>query len=245
MAMQFNVQWFDEMDSTNTRLIEEVRRDPHLPSGTVWAAKSQTAGRGRLGRKWDSFSDGNLLFSLYQRTHASLSHLPSFSMAMSIAVDEMLQMFHVHSNLKWPNDVQVQGRKIAGLLAERAGDDGVVIGIGLNVNMTSLQAAQIDQPATSMAIETGAKWDVNDVLKTLLNSHWPFWYERWKSLGFSGLRDRWIQRCGGLDLPVVVRDGENLLHGTLAGFGNHGELLLRLPGGRVQTIWAGDILTPL
>ncbi len=242
--LQFHVQWFDEVDSTNTRLLEQVQLDPALPSGTVWAAGTQTSGRGRMDRKWVSSSSGNLLFSLYHRTSAGLCRLPSLTMAMSIAIDEMLHDFHINSNLKWPNDIQVNGRKIAGLLAERAGDDGVVLGVGLNVNMTSDEIAQIDQPATSLSNETGVKWDVAETLQILLTKHLPFWLARWDANGFSGLRERWIEGCGGLNTPVTVRDGVNRTQGTLAGFGENGELLLRLPDGVIQTVWAGDVAAP-
>jgi len=240
----FTVQWFDEIDSTNTRLLEQVRLNPALSSGTIWAALRQTAGRGRLERKWVSPSCGNLLFSWYFRSSAGLSRMPSLTMAMAIAIDDMLLGFHIPSNLKWPNDVQVKGCKIAGLLAERAGDDGVVLGVGLNVNMTADQLAMIDQPATSIKNETGAEWNVKDVLHILLSQHLPHWLACWENNGFQGISERWIQGCGGLDAPISVRDGARRMTGTLAGFGENGELLLCLPDGEVQTVWAGDVGAP-
>lgn len=240
----FQVQWFDHLDSTNTRLLEQVDLNPALPSGTVWAARTQSAGRGRLERKWISSSSGNLLFSLFHRTGAEPGRLPSLTMAMAIAVDEMLQTFQVHSNLKWPNDIQVKGCKIAGLLAERAGAEGVVIGVGLNVNMAASELALIDQPATSLRNETGREWNVEEVLAVLLATHLPPWLARWDRNGFSGLRERWMQGCGGLHAPLAVRDGERRMQGTLAGFGEEGELQLRLPDGTIQTVWAGEVVAP-
>ena len=238
----FHVRWFDRVDSTNTRLLEQVRLNPSLPSGTVWAARTQSAGRGRLERKWVSSASGNLLFSLYLRTTTELCRLPSLAMAMAIALDEMFHGFNIHTKLKWPNDVLVRERKIAGLLTERAGDAGVVIGVGLNVNMTASELAQIDQPATSLKSETGSDWDVENILEMLLTKFFPPWLDRWELNGFSGLRERWIQGCGGLNTPLAVRDGDGRIQGTLAGFGENGELLLRLPDGVVQTVWAGDVI---
>jgi BirA family biotin operon repressor/biotin-[acetyl-CoA-carboxylase] ligase len=235
------IHWFEQVDSTNTRLMEQVRLDPQLPSGTIWAARSQTAGRGRMERKWVSASGVNLLFSLYYRSAAELCRLPALTMAMAIAIDEMLHGFNIQSNLKWPNDVQVGGRKISGLLAERAGSDGVVIGVGLNINMTEAELAQIDQPATSLRVETGREWGVAEVLEILIHKHFSGWLARWEASGFAGLRERWLQGCGGLHAPLTVRDGASRIQGTLAGFGENGELLLRLPDDTVQTVWAGDI----
>jgi BirA family biotin operon repressor/biotin-[acetyl-CoA-carboxylase] ligase len=237
----FQVEWFDEVDSTNTRLLEKIRTVPTVLAGTVLAARRQSAGRGRLDRKWLSATSGNLLFSLFVRTGADPGQLPSLTMAMAIAIDEMLHTFHVQSNLKWPNDIHVKGHKIAGLLAERAGEAGVVIGVGLNVNMTANQLAGIDQPATSLSRETGRDWLVEEVLALLLTNHFPTWLDRWERKGFPGLRERWVSGCGGLNIPLAVRDGVSRIHGTLAGFGDGGELQLRLPDGAIQTIWAGDI----
>jgi len=244
MPPHFHVQWFDQVDSTNSRLLEKVRLTPDLQSGTILAARVQTAGRGRLGRKWVSSSAGNLLFSLYYRTEAPLCRIPSLIMAVAIAIDDMLHDLHVHSNLKWPNDIQVNGRKIAGLLAERAGDDGVVIGVGLNVNMTVDEMAQIDQPATSLRIETGVESNNGEILNILISKHLPPWIACWDANGFSGLRARWIQGCGGLNTPISIRDGTGRIQGTLEGYGENGELLLRLPGGVVQTVWAGNVVAP-
>lgn len=240
MAMQFSVQWFDELDSTNTRLADRAKSDPDLPSGTIWAARMQTAGRGRLDRRWISARGQNLMFSVYYRTTAKLPQLPSLTMAASIAIDELLHSYQIKSHLKWPNDVQVNGRKIAGLLSERAGENGVVIGVGLNVNMPAADAALIDQPATSMLIETGNTVAVEDVLRALL-THLPSWLQEWEVCGFAGLRDRWLQGYAGIGAPLTVRDGEHRLSGTLSGFGENGELLLRMQDGQVQTIWSGDI----
>ena len=237
----FHVQWFDEVDSTNTRLVEQVRLNPDLPSGTIWVARRQSAGRGRLDRKWLSSTSGNLLFSLFHRTGADPGRLPSLTMAMAIAIDEMLHTFHVQSNLKWPNDIQVKGHKIAGLLAERAGEAGVVVGIGLNVNMTASQLAGIDQPATSLSNETGRTWLVEEVLAVLLATHLSPWLACWERTGFPGLRARWVSGCGGLHIPLAVREGQSRIHGTLEGFGEEGELQLRLADGTIQTVWAGDV----
>ncbi|MEI6563550.1 MAG: biotin--[acetyl-CoA-carboxylase] ligase [bacterium] len=239
--MKFTTQWFDEVDSTNTALLERVRIDPELPSGTVWAARMQTAGRGRLERKWNSPPGRNLLCSLYYRSRAGSDRFPSLTMAVAIGIDELLHGFRIGSNLKWPNDVLVKGRKIAGLLAERTGEDGVVIGIGLNVNMTAEEASLIDQPATSLRIETGTELMIDEVLKALLK-RLPPWLLHWEEGGFSSLRERWIQGCGGLNASVTIRHGERRVSGTLAGFGENGELLLRLPDGHVQTVWTGDVV---
>lgn len=173
-----------------------------------------------------------------------MSQLPSLSMAVSIAIDDMIHGFGVHSNLKWPNDIHVNGRKIAGLLSERAGEAGVVVGVGLNVNMRPDELAHIDQPATSLSHETGEDRDVSEVLDLLLTSYLPPWLARWEAGGFAGLRERWIQGCGGLNAPLAVRDGAQRIAGTLAGFGQSGELLLRLPDGVIQTVWAGDVIAP-
>ncbi|HKL21344.1 MAG TPA: hypothetical protein VJ904_06030, partial [Tichowtungia sp.] len=113
-------------------------------------------------------------------------------------------------------------------------------GIGLNVNMQS--ADHIDQPATSMRIETGTRRNVDELLATLL----PFLSVRldeWADGGFSNLRKNWEAHVPGIGKPVCVRDGDSLRQGTLHGFGENGELLLRDETGVVSPVWAGDVCT--
>ena len=210
--------------------------ESELPSGTVVAAREQTQGRGRREREWLSAANENLTFSLLFRTVSEPWKTASVSMAAALAVAELLEAEGLKADLKWPNDVLIGGKKICGILSE-AVFGGVIIGIGLNVNMES--AGHIDQPATSLLIETGERRSVDDLLEKLL----PILSARlgeWEQGGFSKVRKKWEQNVSTLGKTVTVRDGDAVRTGVLQGFGENGELLLD-ENGVVSPIWAGDL----
>jgi len=235
--MKFETQWFDRLPSTNTFLKERLVEEPALLSGSVVAARDQTQGRGRREREWLSADSENLTFSFFLRTVSSPRKMASVSMAAAIAVAELLETEGVDASFKWPNDVLVGGKKICGILSETV-SGGVIVGIGLNVNMES--ADHIDQPATSILIESGKRRSIDDLLKKLLpilSAHLGEWEEG----GFSKVRKKWESNVPNLGKMVAVRDGDSERTGLLAGFGDDGELLLRVESGELVSIWAGDL----
>ncbi|HPR83178.1 MAG TPA: biotin--[acetyl-CoA-carboxylase] ligase [Pontiellaceae bacterium] len=235
--MKFYLQWYARLPSTNSFLKERLAVDRDLPSGTVAAAREQTQGRGRREREWLSGSGENLTFSLLLRGAYSLRQLPSASMAAALAVAELLEAEGLKPVLKWPNDVLVNGKKICGILSE--GSSGcVIVGIGLNVNMKN--AEHIDQPATSILVETGNRRDVDELLGKLLK-HLAVRLDEWAQGGFAGIRKGWEAKVQNLGKSVTVRDGGLFRSGILAGFGGDGELLLRDEAGAVNSVWAGDL----
>jgi len=235
--MKFKIQWYDRLPSTNTFLKERLALEPELPSGTVVATWEQTRGRGRRGRDWVSGANKNLTFSILLRGGYEPRQLPSAAMAAAVAVAELLEAEGVNADLKWPNDVLVNGKKICGILSEGI-SGGIIIGIGLNVNMED--AGEIDQPATSLLIETGARRTIDDLLEKLLPVL-SIRLDEWAQGGFSKVRKKWESKVPTLGKTVTVRDGDAERTGQLAGFGKDGELLLRVESGELISIWAGDL----
>ena len=234
--MNFKIQWFERLPSTNTFLKERLQNET-LPNGTVIVAREQSQGRGRSARVWLSGANENLTFSLLVTDPLDVQKLPSSTMAAAIAVRRLLAEEGVAAALKWPNDVLVNGRKICGILSERV-SAGLIIGIGLNVNMQN--AGAIDQPATSILIETGARQNLELLLDRLL-IHLSVMLDHWKQTGFAGLRAEWESGCPALGNTVSVRDGDSRRTGILEAFGDAGELILRDPSGERRTVWAGDL----
>ena len=234
--MNFKIQWFDRLPSTNTFLKEHLALEPELPSGTVVVAREQTQGRGRRNREWLAAANENLTVSILFRTGSKPWEIPSVSMAVAVAMVEMLDNEGVKAELKWPNDVLVGGKKICGILSEGI-SGGIIIGIGLNVNME--QASHIDQPATSLLMETDERRSIEELLEKLL-THLSVWLEKWEQGGFSKVRKKWEAHVPNLGKTVTVRDGDAVRTGLLVGFGDNGELLLEELG-TVSAIWAGDV----
>jgi BirA family biotin operon repressor/biotin-[acetyl-CoA-carboxylase] ligase len=123
----------------------------------------------------------------------------------------------------------------------RPGQEGsaLIVGIGLNINMPSEDAARIDKPATSVFIESGRDCPVEDALSAL-TPYLAKWLARWEAGGFAALREEYCARAWRLGQSVTVGDGDNTVSGVLRGFGESGEILLELPCGTQQTCWSGD-----
>ncbi|MDF7805853.1 biotin--[acetyl-CoA-carboxylase] ligase [Pontiellaceae bacterium B12219] len=242
--MRFTVEWFDRLASTNAYMKEHISRDLPLKNGTVFATREQTAGRGRSDRKWQSAPDTNLCFSLFLQTDCELIQVPSLTMAVALAVTDFLNGQNIPARPKWPNDVLVGTHKICGILSERVEKSnksaaGIIIGIGLNVNMTNQEAESIDRPATSILIETGNAANLSQTLEALFHPL-EYWIGQWQNGGFSNLRNCWTEKSGPIGKTLTVHDGAIKKSGTLAGFGDHGELLLQTENG-IETIWSGDV----
>lgn len=235
--MQFSIQWMDRLPSTNTFLKERFELEPQLAGGTVVAAREQTQGRGRRERVWISGFCENLTFSVLVKGNFEVRTFPAAAMAAAISVAELLRQEKIPAVLKWPNDVLVDGKKICGILSEGV-SGGVIVGVGLNVNMQS--AAHIDQPATSMLMEDGERRDVDEVLHQLLE-HLGEVIALWEQGGFPRLREKWEANVPNIGKPVSVRDGDTVRFGLLAGFGEDGELLLQSEEGDPFPVWAGDL----
>jgi BirA family transcriptional regulator, biotin operon repressor / biotin---[acetyl-CoA-carboxylase] ligase len=240
---EYTIHWRDSLPSTNSALREWWRDYPELSEGTVLAARCQTAGRGRLDRTWITAPGRDLAFSLLLRPCVPPGHLPSLPMAAALAVAHALDAFGLAAQVKWPNDVLVGGRKICGILSEALALDPapvIILGIGVNVNMTEMEAAAIDRPATSLYIETGKPQTIEAVLDAVLEALPPC-YVRWEDQGFSGLREDWLVRVRGLGEAVSINTGEETRDGILEGFGERGDLLLRDARGAIVPLIVGDL----
>ncbi len=171
-------------------------------------------------------------------------YVPSMAQAISVGICEALEA-HVAPTIKWPNDVHVGGKKIAGILCERmaggcAGNSLIVAGIGLNVNMGRPGAEAIDQPVTSLALETGSMFDTEAVLSRLLDALvGPL--NAWAGQGFVGIRDAYLRRSAVVGTPLRVRDGEEHTTGIFLGYSLQGALVLRLDSGEERVFYSGDV----
>ena len=161
--------WLDSIDSTNS---EALRRLPELPGGTVLAAREQTAGRGQRGNTWFTEPGKNLTFSIVLKDlPISAPDAPRLNYLTSVAVASYLESRGVKADIKWPNDIYVEGRKICGMLLENTLGPGCqlmasVIGIGININQKEFpQLAN----ATSLALCTGKEYELEAELQVFLD----------------------------------------------------------------------------
>ena len=229
-----------ELDSTNAAL---RRRIHDLPCGHACFAERQVNGRGRRGRPWVSPFARNLYLSLTWHFDGGAAELSGLSLAVAVAVLQALQRSGVPDvGLKWPNDVVVQGRKLAGILLEVSGEENgrwrVVTGVGVNVRMPSQEAAAIDQPWTDVeSLRPGVRRNdlAGDLLHELLLAH-----AQYAQAGFAPFRERWQAADAVAGRPVVLSTPREAFAGRAQGVDDDGALLLDGAAG-LQRFTTGEV----
>lgn len=209
-----------------------------LPEGCWLRAGRQTGGRGRMGRSWESV-EGNLYCSTLVRLNANDPAPHSLALVAANAVHALVAPLCAgKARIKWPNDVLVDGAKIAGILLERSGD-AIVAGIGINV-VSHPQG--LDRPVTSLLAQGAADAEAGALLDRLTQL-FAHWLAVWRAQGLEPVRTHWLFNAhpGGTPMRVVQPDGE-IIEGTFDTLDRHGMLILRLANGQSRAIHAGDIL---
>jgi BirA family biotin operon repressor/biotin-[acetyl-CoA-carboxylase] ligase len=233
------------VDSTNSRLMREAER---LPSGTVCLAEQQSAGRGRRGRAWVSPFARNLYLSVLWHFDGGAAELEGLSLAVGVGIAEALESFGVAGvTLKWPNDVLANGRKLAGILLEMSGDAAgacqLVVGVGINIEMTAVAAQAIDQPwcdVASLVAEQGLpKVQRNDLCAAVLARLVPL-LANFPQEGFAHWRSRWVSRAAFMGQPVKLSAAKNETFGVLRGVDDRGALRLETVNGE-QLVYGGEV----
>lgn len=232
---------FEELPSSNSWAMEHI---PELRHGDVVRALLQTAGRGRLERKWCSGVRGSLTFSMILRDPRLIPMGPNLGQLAACAVLRTLQANGIEAKLKWPNDVLVCDRKICGILVEQAGGGGgdFVVGVGLNVNLSraEIEAFALDRPATSMQCESGKCWDEGRILVSLLEE-----YGRQMSAAFdrglAPMLDVWNSHDWLAGREVKVLGCGQAQAGLYLGLDEAGRMRLRLDSGVEESCWTGDV----
>lgn len=223
------------IDSTNRYMMQNVRT---LQCGDAYLAEYQTAARGRWGRKWLSPFGANIYLSVYWRFSGGMQEAAGLSLAIGIAAAEVLRDAGLNAiKVKWPNDLWLHNRKLAGILVESAGqvEEAVhlVIGMGVNVAMNSAASAAAGQPLTSLA-EAGVTVDRNQLAAALINAvHAAL--RLFEREGLTAFLARWRQLDNFLNTPVKLIFRQKEIHGIARGIDAQGALLLEQNG--VITSW--------
>ena len=246
LALVLKTLAFECLDSTN----DEARRRAECgaESGTVVWARRQSAGRGRRGRSWVSL-EGNVYCSVLLRPCCPLAAAAQLSLVAAVAVaravgDVLPSGRRVQ--LKWPNDVLIDGRKVSGVLLESGTDssggvDWVSVGVGINVCHFP---EGTDYPATSLVAEGATAWGVEAVLKSFLD-HFVQWYRIWQAFGPARVRAAWLESAVGVGALISVRLHREALTGKFVGLSEEGALLLApSEGGPIRLVSAGDVFFP-
>jgi BirA family biotin operon repressor/biotin-[acetyl-CoA-carboxylase] ligase len=230
---------FGELDSTNRYACAHLAELQH---GDVIRADLQTGGRGRLNRSWVSHVPGNLCLSLVLKPDpATVALLPvaNLSQLLAVCICRALDTYAVSATVKWPNDIQIDGRKLAGILAETVtrGSEfqGLVLGLGMNLNLDDATLATIDQPATSLSLHLGASVSAPAVGDAVLREFFGQ-YDAFMHSGFQLIREEFLSRCPFLGNPIKVRRANEVLHGRAMDVNADGALVLVDGDGQAHVI---------
>jgi BirA family transcriptional regulator, biotin operon repressor / biotin---[acetyl-CoA-carboxylase] ligase len=237
----YRVVFRETVGSTNDEA-KALARNGAAPETVVWALQ-QTQGRGRRGRIWSS-PPGNLYASFILRPACTPEQAAQLGFVASLAIgDALAELAPAIGALacKWPNDVLLGGRKIAGILLESEfGQDErvafVIVGLGVNL---AAAPADTEFPATSIAGE-GLSPPAPEAALGAVAKHFENWLRRWREKGFGPARDVWRSRAVTLGQQIRVRLETAILHGRFVDIDQHGALLLET-GGELRRIPAGDV----
>lgn len=232
----------EELGSTNDEALRLARAG--APHGTVVIAERQTAGRGRRGRSWAGAA-GNLFLSVVLRPQLPPQRAPELVPVVAVAAAEALRAFGAAAGIKWPNDLVVEDRKLAGILTELSASAErvhfAVVGVGVNVNGTRAELPEeLRTGATSVRDEVGREVPLPELVATLLGA-FEAWLDRHEAAGFAPVRARYRELSATLGRRVRLVEAEGETIGVAEDIDEAGGLLLRRDDGVLERARTGDV----
>lgn len=231
----------ESVDSTNSWAKRKIASNAlNIDANTliVVSADCQTAGRGRWSRNWSSPAKKNAYITLVLPCTAPVF---CFSQLTTVVLQELLNEFSINAAIKWPNDLLVNGKKISGILLETF-NEYMVIGIGLNINMSQEELNEVSQAATSMALETSKQYDVQKIIQKLINCFIDH-YQKASLTDFTSVINSWHKKVQWMILqPVSVQTASGKIAGTLTALKENGSVIVQIPCGKNIAIQSIDTI---
>lgn len=233
---------YDQVESTNSKAFELAHEGGF--NGEVIITEHQTAGKGRRGRTWVSPAGKSLAMSVILRPDIAPSRAPELTLVAAVALAQTLKDTGVEASIKWPNDVQIAGKKVAGILTELSADvervHFIVLGIGVNLNAEAADfPPEIAEIATS--VQVVRRTPVHRALfVAALLSQLETWVDTWADEGFEPVRAAWKELSSTLGQEVLVRADNRELRGVAEDIDPSGALLLRV-GDTLERVLSGDV----
>lgn len=228
------VYYFKSTESTNI----EAKSAKEVPDKSLFIAETQTGGRGRLGRKWSSQQGAGIYMSLYLTPEISAVDVSLITLVAGVAVSRSIK----GSKIKWPNDVLLGDKKVAGILTEMTAEmdmvSKVVVGIGVNVN-NEVFGIDLIEKATSLFRETGKKHSREKLLNTILDEFFAL-YEEFLEKGFSHLKNEYVKNCATLNRDVVILKKGEELFARAVDITERGELVVEIDG-MTEIVNSGEV----
>jgi len=239
-----DIRVFQQTTSTND-VVEKLARDG-VQEGAVVFAEAQTSGRGRLGRRWLSPAGKGLWFSLLLRPELRPQDATQLTVGSAIALYHAIKdVTGLEPEIKWPNDLALSGRKVAGILTEMSAEvdriKHIVLGIGINVNFSPGEfPPELRKLATSLKAQLGRPVARAELAVSVL-AHLDAVYARIRGGDFTGLANEWEAHCTTLGAEVGIRAGDRQIRGRAESLGEDGALMVRTEHGRLERVVGGDV----
>lgn len=235
---------FESLPSTNLEAARQAAAG--AAEGLCIISAEQTAGRGRLERQWVSPKNAGLYFTVVLRPRFDQSRWSILTLMAAIAVyDALTEVFEVAADIKWPNDVLVDEKKVCGILAETVETEtgrAVVVGIGINLRTVALPP-ELSDVATSVEAETGIPARPDDVIEQLVGSLARLYELGHQPDGSETIVREWARRSTyAIDKRVRVANGDAIIEGTTRGLENDGALIIETDAGELKTVRTGDVM---
>lgn len=237
-----NILYYETTDSTNLRIRQAG--DEGAPHGTLAVADRQTAGRGRRGRTWESPAGSSIYMSVLLRPDIAPNKASMLTLVMALSVAEGIQQCIPIIQIKWPNDIIVNGKKLVGILTEMSAQvdyiNHVTVGVGINVNMTAFQE-EIADTATSLCLECGHAVKRAPLIAAVmerLEENYEIFLE---TEDLSGLMERYSALLVNRDRDVRIIGEKETYQAHAIGIDRTGELIVRREDGTMEKIYAGEV----
>lgn len=257
------IHYYESIDSTNVQAVKEA--EDGAQSGTIIVADKQTAGRGRRGRVWESPAAKNLYFSLMLKPDFAPDKASMLTLVMALAVVRGVEkvmadasgggqaapigtetgMFHIPApQIKWPNDIVLNGKKVCGILTEMSVKQGaiahVIIGVGINVHKQQFAQEFVDK-ATSLEAECGQRLSRRTLMEDIMDAFEEYYALFRKREDLAELRELYNRKLVNRNREVRVLDPKGEFTGIATGINDAGELCVELPDGSTTEVYAGEV----
>lgn len=240
----FKIIQLEEVDSTNSYAKKNINS---IEDKTAIITKKQTSGRGRLNRSWVDLGEENLFLSIVLKPSESFNEIyPNLTQYLSVALCKVIESYGLETQIKWPNDVLINGKKIAGILSETVMQgqklEGIILGIGVNLNANQKDIDAIpDKIATSLNIETKSTIKLQEFLDKLLTEYFKH-YDEFLQSGFLNIKNDYIKRNCFLGKELKVQVFNHIESGIAKSVNDLGELVLEDSNKREVVLTIGDII---
>lgn len=237
---------FDEIDSTNDEAKRRINSGALRHQACWISAKTQSKGRGRIGRKWVS-AEGNLYATLCLPLAELSAKTTQLSFVTAVAVARCVQRLlneQVTVECKWPNDILLEGCKVSGILLEslrtKEGDDWAILGIGMNVQHSPDETRW---PSISLFDIEGTAINV-EIALIALDKEVQHWVKQWVHFGFEPIRQAWTNLAFGIGQKIRYSSNQEEIDGVFVGLDQDGAAALRLDSGQAFNVYSGEIHFP-